>query len=535
MKKLLFAAAIALFALVSCNKTEFSPQEDETQVTLNLKVETLDATKSVKAGWEAGDWIYIVLNEKSVKVLYDGHSWAPFDEANQAILNKITAASGSIHAIFIDGNDTYTLGTGSEFFSSDILPSIKGETLTTTGSPTYTLSDGVLSANISLVQAGSQITITNISKEEKWCLGGFFESTSSVYFKNRFYVFEKTCPAMGYNLSDGVAFYGQLNDPELVLINVKTKKAYRLSLPLSIEKGKAYKIAGPELNEFGTITEAHGWVKMNISYSTITYRTVSNTPLTDNGEATLFDDESITNSYDEVTNKGSISFVGAIEELPSKFFYKLDDLSSVELPADIRTIGQAAFSACTNLTEADLGSVSEVGDYAFNGSGLEHLISSNLIKVGKSSFRGSKLQSINCPNLSSFGNFAFSVCEELETVYALGDNTTALSGRLFEECPKLSSFDYLPNLISIGTGCFNACGNFSKFELAPSLTTINSDAFANTDITDLYCRAATPPTIKGTTFKGSTITNILVPAASLSLYQTADGWKDLGATFKALP
>ena len=159
----------------------------------------------------------------------------------------------------------------------------------------------------------------------------------------------------------------------------------------------------------------------------------------------------------KVLNLGSISIIDGVNDGRGPYgawgswgaFKNCTELTYVNLPTSITTIGIQAFAGCTSLEIEDLSlpNLKTIGLSAFSG-----------VKITKISNLG-KLTSL--PNLNSNQNI-------------FGDKTTLISVNL-------------PNtLTSIGNNVFNGYSSLANINLPASLTTIRSLAFSNcTSITGI--------------------------------------------------
>ena len=102
------------------------------------------------------------------------------------------------------------------------------------------------------------------------------------------------------------------------------------------------------------------------------------------------------------------------------------------IPGSVTSIGHAAFSNCTGLTELTIpGSVKSIGGRAFHSCGnlTELTIPGSVTSIGDYAFQYcSSLTEMTIPSsVTSIGRFAFSFCSKLTTLYSL--NTTPPSAR----------------------------------------------------------------------------------------------------------
>ena len=160
-------------------------------------------------------------------------------------------------------------------------------------------------------------------------------------------------------------------------------------------------------------------------------------------------------------------------------------LETVILPSDMTRIGKYAFAGCEvlkymtgNLRDAgaeeidalvktggrnnDLGSVTEVDDYAFTSDAV--LASADLSKVrsiGFGSFAGTSLTGrISAPVLASIGNYAFQNTNVLSfdapSLETIGEGT-------FQNNAMLSGFTFSSHLREVGQGAFLGCSSLAAY------------------------------------------------------------------------
>jgi len=114
------------------------------------------------------------------------------------------------------------------------------------------------------------------------------------------------------------------------------------------------------------------------------------------------------------------------------------DLTSVEMPETITTIGQRAFDNCHNLASITIPSgVTSIEPYAFNSC--------------------YSLTSITIPDgVTSIGTFAFSYCTNL-TSMTIPDNVTIIRESAFWNCTGLTNVTIGKSVQTIGNKAFDEC------------------------------------------------------------------------------
>jgi hypothetical protein len=148
----------------------------------------------------------------------------------------------------------------------------------------------------------------------------------------------------------------------------------------------------------------------------------------------------------------------------------------------VETIGEYAFSACTNLEAVNMPKVVTIGEYAFNewkkGTKLTSLDLPNATTIGDCAFAySSLLTSVNLPRVVTIGEGSFYRCDIRTLDFP---EATTIGGGAFEANYNLVSCS-APKATTIG---YYPWGNCSKFETltltAAGDFTLANNLFANT-------------------------------------------------------
>ncbi len=227
-------------------------------------------------------------------------------------------------------------------------------------------------------------------------------------------------------------------------------------------------------------------------------------------------------------------------------------IKSVVAESGVKTIGNDAFSCCKELITAFLSEgITIIGDNAF--ASCENLklalMPSSVTKIGSSVFAHCKsLPSVTIPsNVTTIGSSAFSYCESLAsvtipgTVKTIDSNTFAyctglvsaimlegvetIGNDAFRHCESLKLAVMPSGVTSIGKGAFLFCGNLASVRIPLGVTDIGTQAFSGCTDIIVHMKSETPPALGENAF-GITASKILVPAAAVDAYKTADGWKN---------
>ena len=177
-------------------------------------------------------------------------------------------------------------------------------------------------------------------------------------------------------------------------------------------------------------------------------------------------------SYDNSTPDGVIDIPDTVTKdnidytvtaIGNKAFESLN-VSSVFIPATVRSIGDSAFGYCkalTTVTFAEGSQLKSIERAAFYGTEHAH----------------PRFKEIKIPDsVETIGNGAFYDCRDLERI-TLPSALQKLSNSTFYDCTALSEVTFPASLKTIEKSAFSGCRKLSKVKLPASLTTIQSYVF----------------------------------------------------------
>ena len=172
----------------------------------------------------------------------------------------------------------------------------------------------------------------------------------------------------------------------------------------------------------------------------------------------------------------------AVTEIPANAF---ENNTSVKTLKDLNRfikltkIGKKAFAHCTNLTEANLYYVTEIGESAFEQSALHNLKLSKVTTIPNSMCSSCQsLTSLDLPEVTSIGTNAFSGNYALETVNIPKAKTIGITA--FSAATKLKNIA-MPAVTDIKREAFAGCTALTTVTLneTGANTTIEENAFYN--------------------------------------------------------
>ena len=248
----------------------------------------------------------------------------------------------------------------------------------------------------------------------------------------------------------------------------------------------------------------------------------------------------------------------SVTSIGNNAFYGCSGLTTLNLPSNVTSIGDRAFGYCSNLTSVDLpSSITKMGDFVFfYCEKLSNVnLPSDITTISTGAFGGcSSLQNINLPSgvttigdnafsdcsnltnvtlpsaLASIGDYAFSGCSNLTNVI-LPSAFTAIGNVAFSGCSNLANVTLSSNITSIGTYAFQNCINLKNLTISKDVTSIKDIAFNNSyddlELESVYV-AWENPIEAGSFFDRINISNctLYVPQGTKEAYANADVWKD---------
>jgi len=276
----------------------------------------------------------------------------------------------------------------------------------------------------------------------------------------------------------------------------------------------------------GTIFAESGTCGDNLTWN------LKNGVLTISGTGAMddYEESNYTPWYSKIKTITQIVINHGVLSIGKFAFADCSKLTSVTLPNSLTSIGYVAFGGCTVLTSIEIpNSVVSIGYGAFGGcTGLTSVtIPNSVTSIGEEAFVNcSKLTSVTLPNsVVSIGNGAFGSCTGLTSV-TIPNSVVSIGDYAFYGCSSLTSITIPNSVTSIGESAFERCSSATSVVIGNSTTNIGNRAFAYcTCSTYVSCYATTPPPKNGFDFVDRSKITLFVPAESINLYKSANGWK----------
>ena len=192
-----------------------------------------------------------------------------------------------------------------------------------------------------------------------------------------------------------------------------------------------------------------------------------------------------------------------IDEIPSYAFNERWAIDKVVLPPTLKKIGTYAFQK-TSLTSVNIpDNVETIAEYAFsNARQLQEVhLPDSLTSLGNYAFEECRsLRTVKIPaKLKEIPWYAFQHCKSLQSV-ELHDGITGIGDYSFNNC-DLREMTLPKSTTWVGGNAFNGNTNLSKVTLNEGLIDIWAEAFYNTAIDSLNC-PSTLRNIRNSAFAG---------------------------------
>ena len=232
----------------------------------------------------------------------------------------------------------------------------------------------------------------------------------------------------------------------------------------------------------------------------------------------------------------SVEFPSNLSSIGDWAFSNCSGLTSVDLPSSITKMGECVFYYCKNLSSVKLPSeITAISNGAFGYSSMKDIeLPAGITSIGDDAFVNcSNLQNINLPSgITTIGTGAFWYCSNLTNVI-LPSALASIGAIAFANCSNLANVTLSSNITSIGYSAFSDCNSLKNLTISKDVTSIKDIRFYyeydELELESVYV-AWENPIEAGSFFDRIKISNctLYVPQGTKEAYANADVWKDFG-------
>ena len=258
----------------------------------------------------------------------------------------------------------------------------------------------------------------------------------------------------------------------------------------------------------------------------------------------------VSNDYKD--GQGVITFSGELTTI-GDYAFRNTSITEVTIPASVTSIETWAFSDCedlTSLTFADGSQLETIGESAFSGTALSGTLNlpASLISIGEAAFATTKITAVTIPaSVTSIEKYAFSGCSQLSSLtFADGSKLETIKDEAFKNtaiegvltlpasltsigwaafgATKITAVNFPASVTTIGQQAFDGCSNLATLNFADGsqLETIGIEAFRRTALSgNLDNLPASLKSIGVKAFSELAITAVTIPASVTTIEDEA--------------
>ena len=214
--------------------------------------------------------------------------------------------------------------------------------------------------------------------------------------------------------------------------------------------------------------------------------------------------------------------------------FQFSQITKVEIPNSITTIGEAAFEGCRSLTEVKLpDNLTEIPMTMFaQCENLKEIqIPSTVTNIGMTAFSMTGIKKIDIPNsVVKIGSQLFDECRNLKEV-KLSTMIETIPVSTFHNCTSLEVIVVPDNVRTIENMAFSGCTQLAAVALGLHVSEIMDEAFSQCpNMSQFRVNASSVPNVANSAFNDSRIQHctLYVPNNMISTYASRNIWKDFG-------
>lgn len=183
--------------------------------------------------------------------------------------------------------------------------------------------------------------------------------------------------------------------------------------------------------------------------------------------------EEIGNSaFEYCENLKSVTLPDTLKKIEDTAFYHVG-ITKIDIPKGLTELPECAFSGSMLESVNIPGNIKTIGEYAFiSCENLQKIIISDGVEnIGGAAFRGCGINTVEFPeSVKNIGEDAFSYCSNLKSV-TLPEGLTSISKYCFRNT-GLESIIIPDSVTEIGDSAFRGCQNLKRIEIPPTVTSI---------------------------------------------------------------
>ncbi|MBQ8719567.1 MAG: leucine-rich repeat protein [Clostridia bacterium] len=180
--------------------------------------------------------------------------------------------------------------------------------------------------------------------------------------------------------------------------------------------------------------------------------------------------------YLQFGDLGKVKIPEGTEKIGKYAFQNCTLISSLHIPGTVKSIGDGAFKGCTNLGEGKLGYEDEDGNWIPVYGDL--VLGEGIESIGSSAFYGCQgIVKLDIPDSVTFlGSAAFYNCEKIKTL-EIGSGLKHIADYTFYNCSSVEAIVIPTNVKSIGKYAFRGCSTAKDLTISEGVESIGNFAF----------------------------------------------------------